>query len=1292
MRKNIIFALSLIVLALLIVNLLFRSGLFSEFLKGLFVQKIEHELQASVRIEKFRFNLFPPFVILDGFSLQEKTGDSVPVLKADQIILSFSPWSLLTEYLLIHKIHIQDPKIHLVWKEHGGTNFNFLFQSAPAKQKLPFIIQKVILSNASLRLDQMAKNYHGQMTAPDVRIDADPGMTNFQVSGSSRDILYQFSQKGPAKASSFEWKLTVAPGRIEIKKMAAITDEGVLSLKGTIDLASGPANYPFKMDSDFQLNMSKFSARLDAFMGHGQVSGSFTPGKNIAGNLKLSHLALQKGKNSQNLGELAWGFSTDFSKVNIEHFSGRLFDAKMEGKVKLLLTEPALPVQIDYKIENLSLAKTGNLLYPEQRKYLEQKTLDADGTLKINNLNFRQFEGKGHLRLAGGDPKEVNAKNRLTENMLYALSQAETDYETTSSAFLFKNASIQIGSNAVRGEGSIQKDGRLSSRISFTSDQGGEIVSWLGYPQWSGEAEFSGEVSGTLTSPVVEGVVALKNVFFNDHSLGNGKGDVRYSEKQLELSNISIVKGTGNYSGEGSVRWKSPEGLIYQITANASRGVPKDIISLFIQDIPLDTHATGPVTISGNLNTLLVRADLELENGSLYGEAFDRGHAEFEVTGEEITFKQASLVHGSSSIQGKGEIRFQGGYKTELASENFDLKDSTILIRYLPGLEGSFKGTINGVGTFAHPQMKLTGVLPFLLYRNQSLKEGTINLSLQDGQLDAHVKFKDRPVSMTGTISLTEPFFSKLAIQGEEIPLAPLIATTSGYQTSSLSGSFSGKVEIDGPLSHPQTLNYSVNLSALNAELSGYPVSIQDNIVFQLREGTLTIEAFRLKGEGTSLTIAGGLQLFKQFNLFITGEADLSLLTSIKKEISYGQGKAYLALKISDNWNDPKIQGGITVQDGEIRTSLLPRTIHISSLGLFFNERQVLLESLDIDSGEGVLQVTGKIDLARFRIGRFGLILEAHESRFLLFSGWTSTVSGSLIYQGDPSFQSLQGELTLSQGVYNKKFDFRTLLNRVNKLAETREPTPLIGNTRLNIRITGDKDLKIDNNVARLPFSMDVTLKGTVDHPVLIGRLEADSGTILFYSKTFEVQGAAIDFIDPESINPLIDIKAKTQIIGKDRTYQIELSLSGTLQELNRTLTSDDPTLTETDIWALILAGRKATEVAANPYSQQQLGGQFIPLVIESPLENVLEGFTGVDRLTIEPLSSSVRSTGGPRLAIEQRLMGGKLLLNYAYTVNPSQDQIVKLDYLINRHISLQGMRNEDGNPAGNITFRFEFK
>jgi autotransporter translocation and assembly factor TamB len=698
------------------------------------------------------------------------------------------------------------------------------------------------------------------------------------------------------------------------------------------------------------------------------------------------------------------------------------------------------------------------------------------------------------------------------------------------------------------------------------------------------------------------------------------------------------------------------------------------------------------VTISGNLNTLLVRADLELENGSLYGEAFDRGHAEFEATEKEIIFKQASLAHGSSSVHGKGEIRFQGAYRTELESENFELKDSTVLNRFLPGLEGSFKGTIGGMGTFDHPQMKLTGILPFLLYRNQSLRGGAIDLSLQDSDLDARVTFKDRPVSMTGTISLTEPFLSKLAIQGEDIPLAPLIATTSGYQTSALSGSFSGKLEIDGPLSHPQTLNYSVNLSALNAELSGYPVSNQDNIVFQLREGALTIEAFRLKGEGTSLTIAGGLQLFKQFNLFITGEADLSLLKSIKKEISYGQGKAYLALNISDSWNDPKFQGGITVQDGEIRTSILPRTIHISSLGLFFNERQVLLESLDIDPGEGVLHVTGKIDLNRFRIGRFGLILEARESRFSLFSGWASTVSGSLIYQGDLSSQSLQGELTLSQGVYNKKFDFRTLLNRVNKLGETREPTPLIGNTRLNIRLTGDKELKIDNNVARLPFLIDLTLKGTVDHPVLIGRLEADSGTILFYNKSFEVLGAAIDFIDPESINPMIDIKAKTQIIGKDRTYQIELSLSGTLQELNRTLTSDDPTLTETDIWALILAGRKATEVAANPYSQQQIGGQFIPLVIESPLENVLEEVTGLDRLTIEPLSSSVRSTGGPRVTIEQRLMGGKLLLNYSYTVNPSQDQIIKLDYLINRHIYLQGMRNEDGNPAGNITFRFEFK
>lgn len=1263
------------------------------------VKKIEQELHASVAVDKVRLTLFPAFLILDDFELEESK-DAPRVLKSKQIILSFSPWSLLTEFLLINKIHFQDPEIHLIWNHEGKTNFDFLktafVRSRAPNQKSPVIIQKITLINGSLDIDQDLKNNHVSMKHIEFKTDTDPTMTFFQISGSAKKISYQSGRKDVETFASADWRLSITPQHLEIKRFAVSAKETAVTLKGIVSFPPNQKTYPFKVDSDFHFGTRALLAGFDTLTGHGLIEGNYDGEKQIKGSLILSHLAFEKDKGVHKFGELKSRFSFEPGLIFFDDFNSKFFGGKIDGKIKFRFNDSSSLLETDYRLHNVSLSQPVLLFFPRYKIYSDGKTLDASGTLKLINMDMHQLSGSGHFRLTGTPQRVLNSKTPLWESAMNALVLAETDYELRSSAFFFSHSSLQIGSSLINGNGAVQQGGTFSTFLNLRSENGGEVISWLGYPQWSGAVDFTGEARGTFTSPVFEGKGTASNVFFDNHSLGTGSAHLKYSDHRLEFTQVKINKGKGEYSGEGNIHWKSLDEFNYQINAFASPGIPDDIIRIFIDNIPLYTQATGPVVISGDHQTFSVKGNLDVANGFIYDQGFDQGHVEIEITGSGVSFNKTSLVHGNSSVTGKGKIFFNGEYEGELKSENFRFTDLTVLNQTLPEVQGSFNGNIHGSGTFEHPDLILAGALADLSYKNQKIKPGLIALTLADKELKTHLTFNEYPMIVDGSIGITTPFVSKLEIQGEKIPLGSwfnAFNAESNFQAQSFTGSVSGKIGIEGPLNDPKSLNLSAHLTQLKADLSGYEIINQEEIVFTLSDGKLNIDSCRLKGEGTTLSIAGGLDLFRQYRLFITGEADLSLLKALRKEITYGKGKAYLALNIYDRWNDPKLQGGLTIQDGQIRTTAVSQAIRISSMALFFNERQVFLESLDAGFGEGALHGTGKIDLDRFKVAHFGLILEAKESRFSLFPGWTSTVSGSLFYQGDLSTQALQGELTLNHGVYNKKIDVRSLLTKLSELEEKTEPTPLIGKTRLNVRLTGDDDLRINNNLARLPFTVDLTVKGTVDHPVLIGRMEADSGSILFYNRTFSVNSIAVDFIDPEAIKPLIDLKARTQVTGKDnKSYQIDLSFAGGLDKIKPTLTADDPGLTETDILSLILAGRTATEVATDPFSQQQIGGQFVPLVIESPLEGLLEDLTGVNRLFIEPLPSGIRSTGGPRVTVEQRLLGEKLLLTYSYTINPSQDQIIKMEYLINRHIFLQGIRNEEGNAGGNLKFRFEFK
>jgi autotransporter translocation and assembly factor TamB len=1296
LRKKIIFISSLIILLLLTVNILFREGLFSEFLKKFLVSRLEQELHASVQISKVRLNLFPPLLSADDLAIKEKKESPLPVIKANHLAISFSPLSLVAQYLVIHKIQIIDPEIQLIWEETGKSNFDFLIGNTTPGKKLPFIIQKLVLVNSSLNIDQKSKGIHAVIPSLELKVEADPAMANFQVNGSTKEIFYQAGKENNGSLLNSEWKLGIGPNSIEIKKLNAASKEGSLMAKGLLNLVSHEGEFPFQLDADFHLTPKKKKLIIDGLSGHGQLVGGFNPEKSISGSMKISQIVLETGKTSQKIGDFKCRFSYDRKRLRADRITSDLFGATLEGSFTVTGEDNSMMIETEYSIRRLVLNRLSFLSSSPFKKYLEGRILDAGGSFKIRNLDLKEIESSGHIHLIKTGETKTDPKNPFLDNLTASLYSAESDYQYVSSGLTFQNASLKAGSANIQGNGHIQTDGTIHSFFSVQTEKGGEILTWLGYPQWSGKGEISGEIQGNLSAPILLGKGSVKDVFFENHPLGAGTSDFGYSNRELQFSSAKISKGTGTYTGEGSVHWDSFEKFTYNVSAHAFQGIPRDIISVFIDDFPLDTQGSGPVDISGDEKSILVAGNIELEKGTLYGETFDKGDVKFEVTEKEIVFQDTTLTRGDSTIAGNGNISFQGSYSGDIRVDNFHLDDISIISKNFPSLTGSFKGNLHGEGSLDHPIIKLTGSLPEVVYQNQTLRDGTVEIFLQDKDLQTVIKFKEHPVQITGSITMARPFLSKFSVEGEQIPVIPLLATTSGFGLTSLKGTVSGKLEIEGPLTDLQQLNYSAYLNRLEADLAGYPVSNQGDMIFQLRNGSLNIESFHLKGEGTSLSITGGLQLSKQFNLFVTGEADLSLLKAFSKEITSGQGKAYLALNIYDAWSDPKFQGGLTIQEGQIRTTFFPQPFHISSLGLFFNERQVLLESLEAALGEGMLHVTGKIDINRFKMGHFGLIVETRESRFTFFPGWASTVSGALIYQGDLSYQTLQGEMVLSNGLYNKKFDLKPLIKKLTEIRENqRQPIPVIGNTRLNIHLSGEDNLRVTNNVARLPFTADLTLKGTVDHPVLVGRMQSDSGFIIFYNRTFTVSSVSVDFIDPENIKPLIDLKAGIQIVGKDNTkYQIELGLSGTLEEFNRTLTADDPTLTETDILSLILAGKKATEVATDPASQQQIGGSFVPFVIESPFEGLLEDLTGVNRLSIEPVSTGFRSTsgGGPRVTMEEHLLNDKLLLNYSYIMNPSQDQRIQMDYLLNRHFYLQGIRNEDGTLGGNLKFRFEFK
>jgi translocation and assembly module TamB len=245
-----------------------------------------------------------------------------------------------------------------------------------------------------------------------------------------------------------------------------------------------------------------------------------------------------------------------------------------------------------------------------------------------------------------------------------------------------------------------------------------------------------------------------------------------------------------------------------------------------------------------------------------------------------------------------------------------------------------------------------------------------------------------------------------------------------------------------------------------------------------------------------------------------------------------------------------------------------------------------------------------------------------------------------------------------------------------------------IGDTQINVRFHGMNSILFQNNLATMPLDVDVFLRGTVNHPQLLGRIESRKGVVYFRKNDFKILHASADFVDPGRMNPVLDIQAETRV----REYQIRLAVTGTAERAVVTLISE-PSLNETDILSLLALGKKGSELKGKEAgvgvgeAASFATGQF-----QDIFERRARSLTGLDRFQVDPYVGK-SDTSVPRVTVGKELMQNKLFVTYSSNVGASvPEQIFRIEYLLDRHFSLVGERNEMGNTGADIKYRFEFK
>jgi hypothetical protein len=391
--------------------------------------------------------------------------------------------------------------------------------------------------------------------------------------------------------------------------------------------------------------------------------------------------------------------------------------------------------------------------------------------------------------------------------------------------------------------------------------------------------------------------------------------------------------------------------------------------------------------------------------------------------------------------------------------------------------------------------------------------------------------------------------------------------------------------------------------------------------------GRATVAAWEWGQGDDRITLAGGATLGEdpKLDLTATGALDLALMNLVLPGARVA-GRADVNVRATGAASMPSVDGRVKVHEGETRIPN-PRFVISGIEGtIAFAGDTLSLEKMTATVNGGDVVLAGTMH-HRWFTGFEGKITLRGTGVPLDIAGVRGEADADLALTIDPRGPVLGGTVTLARSSYRESLAFAGGLFR-------REQRRVTGNgldrgspvarTRLDVHLVTKEDLLVDIQEAQLSIRFDLRVGGTVERPSLTGRATLGEGGLIYVgaNRYHLVDQGSVDFSNPNRIEPELNLSAVTRVQGTE----IRLGLEGTPAELQTTLTSDDPSLSRSDLVSLLVTGKTAAEAAEDGVMP---GGDLLIGVLSSQLLGAAGRVVGLDTVRVERGEPDVRFDAG---------------------------------------------------------------
>jgi hypothetical protein len=502
--------------------------------------------------------------------------------------------------------------------------------------------------------------------------------------------------------------------------------------------------------------------------------------------------------------------------------------------------------------------------------------------------------------------------------------------------------------------------------------------------------------------------------------------------------------------------------------------------------------------------------------------------------------------------------------------------------------------------------------------------------------------------------------------------LISLLAPDSGVP---LTGSGSAAFQVDwGDEQWPQLTG---RLESMDLELEEQPVHLIEPADFVLGPQGFIVPGLQLRARNHDLFVRWTIDADGQLSGNLAGTMDTLLLRFLLPDWEPA-GRATAVVEFLGTIDQPLFEGIAEVEKGSFR---LPRTRTILSQvtgTVLLSSGDVQLEGVDFRIMGGRGRCSGHI---RERDESIVLSLSGIASgiRFEAFPNLNARVSGDWRLFGPVDDLTLSGDLRVDRMSLSTKEDLATmLLGWVGDGSGTASD----GGLNLNLHVEAEETIDLRNPFVRLRGSASLDVSGTSNRPSLIGQVEfLEGGEASLLGNRYEIERASLNFSDPETIEPFINLQASTWV----QEFQITVRLSGTFDRFVSTATSTPP-LSTPEIYSLLGVGHRGSSLGSSA-----MGLGLASSILSSELTSVLnrrgQMVLPVDQVRVDPFSAD--STGNPtaRVSVVKQITPAWTVILQS-TLSGEREQLVVSRWYLAPGLFIEAAQHEDGTLSFDLKMR----